>query len=66
MSDRTLRSFLRGTYKPRWNERLDITAELVLLYIASGVAVNVFAKHFPDYKMHLPSSGVRRHGKLTP
>lgn len=54
MSDRTLGAFFKGTYKPTALERPNIAVGLIALYVAAGVAVNVFAKHFPVYHAPIP------------
>ncbi len=54
---RELAVFFRGDYKPRWNDHLDLTIALIVMYIASGVAVNAFAKYLPVYPLKLPFSG---------
>ncbi|WP_238192993.1 hypothetical protein [Methylobacterium frigidaeris] len=54
---RELAGFFRGDYKPRWNAHLDLTIALIVMYIASGVAVNAFAKYLPVYPLKLPFSG---------
>jgi uncharacterized PurR-regulated membrane protein YhhQ (DUF165 family) len=52
-----LKDFVKGDYKPRWNDHLDLTIALIMMYVASGVAVNAFAKYLPVYPVKIPCSG---------
>jgi hypothetical protein len=56
MHSETVGGFLRGAYKPRWRERPDIAAGLIVLYVGFGVLVNLFAHLVPKYLVHIPFS----------
>ncbi len=54
---REFNGFIKGDYKPRWSDHPELTITLIGMYVASGVAVNAFAKYLPVYPVNLPFSG---------
>jgi hypothetical protein len=56
MLNQKIVGFLRGTYKPRWNEIPLLTLLLIVAYVGCGVLVNKFAHLVPVYLVHIPFS----------